>query len=124
MLGAAGLLTAVTLLGLVAGLAREWLLVDAWGAGARTDGFLVALFLPEAVRTMLAGGVLSSAALALWQARTVGQRPGWLGATTLGLGGLGVVLALACMVGAGPLTHLVGPGLPDAQRAKIGRAHV
>ncbi|MBL3200380.1 murein biosynthesis integral membrane protein MurJ, partial [Klebsiella pneumoniae] len=75
-------------------------------------GFLVALFLPEAVRTMLAGGVLSSAALALWQARTVGQRPGWLGATTLGLGGLGVVLALACMVGAGPLTHLVGPGLP------------
>lgn len=31
MLGAAGLLTLVTLFGLVAGLAREWLLVDAWG---------------------------------------------------------------------------------------------
>lgn len=119
MLGAAGLLTAVTLLGLVAGLAREWLLVDAWGAGARTDGFLVALFLPEAVRTMLAGGVLSSAALALWQARTAVQRPGWLGATTLGLGGIGVALALACMVGAGPLTHLVGPGLPDAHRVTV-----
>lgn len=122
MLGAAGLLTAVTLLGLVAGLAREWLLVDAWGAGARTDGFLVALFLPEAVRTMLAGGVLSSAALALWQARTAPQRPGWLGATTLGLGGLGVGLATACTVGAGPLTHLVGPGLPDADRATVAQA--
>lgn len=114
MLGAAGLLTLVTLFGLVAGLAREWLLVDAWGAGARTDAFLVALFLTEAVRTMLAGGVLSSAALALWQGRDASARPGWLGATTLGLGGLGVLLTVTCALAAGLLTRLIGPGLSPA----------
>lgn len=68
MLGAAGLLTLVTLTGLAAGLAREWLLVANWGAGARADAFLIAMFLPEAIRTVLGGGVISSAGLALWQA--------------------------------------------------------
>ena len=56
MLGASGALTLVTVAGLAAGLGREWLLVHNWGAGARTDAFLVALFLPEAVRMMLGGG--------------------------------------------------------------------
>lgn len=69
MLGAAGLLALVTLTGLAAGLAREWLLVANWGAGARADAFLIAAFLPEAIRTVLGGGVMSSAGLALWQAR-------------------------------------------------------
>ena len=68
MLGAAGLLALVTLTGLAAGLAREWLLVANWGAGARADAFLIAMFLPEAIRTVLGGGVISSAGLALWQA--------------------------------------------------------
>ncbi|MCH2242491.1 MAG: hypothetical protein MK041_11315, partial [Aquabacterium sp.] len=69
MFGATALLTLVTLTGLAAGFAREWLLVASWGAGARTDGFLVAMFLPEALRAVLAAGVLSSAGLSLWQAR-------------------------------------------------------
>ena len=59
MLGASGALTLVTVAGLAAGLGREWLLVHNWGAGARTDAFLVALFLPEAIRMMLGGGLLS-----------------------------------------------------------------
>jgi peptidoglycan biosynthesis protein MviN/MurJ (putative lipid II flippase) len=71
MLGAAGLLAMVTVTGLAAGLAREWLLVANWGAGARADAFLIAMFLPEAIRTVLGGGVISSAGLALWQALRV-----------------------------------------------------
>ena len=47
MLGAASLLTLVTLGGLVAGFAREWLLVASWGARARTD--CAAQLAPEVV---------------------------------------------------------------------------
>lgn len=50
MLGSAVWLTLATLLGLCLGFAREWLLVAAWGAGERSDAFLIALFLPEADR--------------------------------------------------------------------------
>jgi polysaccharide biosynthesis protein PslK len=67
MIGAAFILTLITLLGLVAGFAREWLLVAHWGAGARTDAFVIALFIPEAVRTVLSGGLFASAGLALWR---------------------------------------------------------
>jgi murein biosynthesis integral membrane protein MurJ len=116
MLGAAGLLTLVTLLGLVAGLGREWLLVASWGAGARTDGFLIAMFIPEAVRMMLAGGVLSSAAMALWQQQDGAARVAWLGRVTLGLALLGVLMALALDVGAPAWVRLVGPGLAAAYR--------
>ncbi|EVT88681.1 hypothetical protein Z046_14995 [Pseudomonas aeruginosa VRFPA09] len=62
MLGSAFWLTLATLLGLCLGFAREWLLVASWGAGERSDAFLIALFLPEALRMSLAGGVLSAAA--------------------------------------------------------------
>lgn len=116
MLGAAGLLTLVTLLGLVAGLGREWLLVATWGAGARTDGFLIALFVPEAVRTILAGGVLSSAAMAWWQAQDASARAPWLGRLTLGLAGVGLALALALSLGAPLWVRLIGPGLPPDVR--------
>jgi len=46
MFGAAALLTLATLAGLATGFAREWLIVAAWGSGARSDAFLVAMFLP------------------------------------------------------------------------------
>lgn len=100
-----------TLLGLASGLAREWLLVDSWGIGARTDGFLVASFLSEAVRTMLAGGLLSSTAMALWQQRQGEDRARWLGAVTFGLGALGLLVTLLLTVGAPWMIRLVGPGL-------------
>jgi len=122
MLGAAGLLTLVTLLGLVAGLGREWLLVASWGAGARTDGFLIALFIPEAVRTILAGGVLSSAAMALWQQRTEPERRAWLGQLTLGLGGLGLALALLFSLGTAAWVHILGPGMAESSRASTEQA--
>jgi len=63
MFGSTLWLTLATLAGLVAGFAREWLLVAAWGAGSRSDGFLVAVFLPEALRMTLAAGLLAAAAL-------------------------------------------------------------
>jgi len=117
MLGAASLLTVVTLAGLVAGFAREWLLVAHWGAGARTDAFLIAMFLPEAVRTMLAAGVLSSAAMSLWRDRGAAQQAAWLGQMTAAFGLLGGGLSLLLCLGAAPLMHLMGPGLAPAQQA-------
>lgn len=116
MLGSAGLLTLVTLLGLIAGLGREWLLVASWGAGARTDGFLIALFIPEALRIILAGGLLSSAWMALWQERAEAERAAWLGRATLGVGAVGLVLALVLSLGAEGWIRLVGPGLSPELR--------
>ncbi|MBW6193887.1 hypothetical protein KZ855_31890, partial [Pseudomonas aeruginosa] len=80
MLGSAFWLTLATLLGLCLGFAREWLLVASWGAGERSDAFLIALFLPEALRMSLAGGVLSAAALPLFLERQGERRLDWLAA--------------------------------------------
>ncbi|MBI5925135.1 MAG: oligosaccharide flippase family protein [Aquabacterium sp.] len=111
MLGAASLLTLVTLAGLVAGFAREWLLVASWGAGARTDAFVIAMFIPEAVRSMLAAGLLTSSALTLWQQRAATERAHWFSqlSQVLGLGGFG--LAALISLGSPWLVHLMGPGL-------------
>ena len=70
MFGSTLWLTLATLTGLAAGFAREWLLVAAWGASGRSDAFLVSLFLPEALRMALAAGLLSAAALPLYQQRS------------------------------------------------------
>ena len=119
MLGAAGLLTVVTLLGLVAGLGREWLLVASWGAGAHTDAFLVAMFIPEAVRTTLGGGLLSSAAMALWQHKPMAARPGWLGTLSLAMTVLSVATAALVCLGAPWCIRGIGPGLHEAEREQV-----
>lgn len=117
MLGVASLLTLVTLAGLVAGFAREWLLVASWGAGARTDAFVIAMFLPEAVRTMLAAGLLTSSGMALWQGRDPAGRARWFSEVSWGLG-LGALAVAAFVAWAAPtLVHLMGPGLSPAQMA-------
>ncbi|MCL7715579.1 lipid II flippase MurJ [Stenotrophomonas mori] len=109
-------LTLATLAGLALGFGREWLLVDAWGAGARTDAFLVGLFLPEAVRMTLAAGLLSSAALPLYQQLGGERRTGWLASQFGSLLLLGTLLA-ALLAAAAPLwVRLIGPGLPEAAR--------
>ena len=114
MLGASGALTLVTVAGLVAGLGREWLLVAQWGAGARTDAFLIALFLPEAVRMMIGGGLLSSAAMAQWQGLSLDERPRRLAQLTFGLLLIGVMAAVAAFAFRTPLMHVIGPGLDAA----------
>lgn len=114
------LLTIATLAGLVFGFAREWLLVADWGAGARTDAYLVALFLPEALRSMLAGGLLSAAALPLWQAQKAPAH--WLAGQLRFFLALGLLLALGLSAGAPLLVRLTGPGLAAEHGALAAEA--
>ncbi|NHQ86549.1 murein biosynthesis integral membrane protein MurJ [Iodobacter sp. HSC-16F04] len=107
-------LTLATLAGLILGFAREWLLVADWGAGARTDAYLVALFLPEALRTMLAGGLLSAAALPLWQAQPASAQPYWLAGQVRHFLWLALALALGITLGAPYLVKIIGLGLSAA----------
>lgn len=111
MLGSTLWLTLATLLGLVAGFAREWLLVAAWGVGSRSDAFIVALFLPEALRMAFAAGLLSAAALPLFQQRDTEQREAWLCSLLPRTLLVGLVLALLMSVGAPLWVAVVGPGL-------------
>ena len=104
-------LTLVTVAGLALGFGREWLLVDAWGAGARSDGFLVALFLPEAIRMTLAAGLLSSAALPLYQQLDVGRRPIWVSTQMANMLLVGALISMLLAMGAGIWVRLIGPGL-------------
>lgn len=104
-------LTLATLAGLALGFAREWLLVASWGAGARSDAFLVALFLPEALRMTLAAGLLGAAALPLYQQRDQSRRRRWLNGLTPWLLGCSAVLGLLLALGAPLWVRLIGPGL-------------
>lgn len=114
MFGSTLWLTLATLAGLVLGFAREWLLVHAWGAGLTSDAFLVALFLPEAVRTALAAGLLSNAALPLYQQRMAPARARWLEALAPSVLLLASGVALTLTLGAGAWTGVVGAGLSEA----------
>ena len=104
-------LTLVTVAGLALGFGREWLLVDAWGAGARSDGFLVALFVPEAIRMTLAAGLLSSAALPLYQQLEAMRRPAWVSTQLSSLLLMGGLIAAVLATGADLWVRLIGPGL-------------
>lgn len=119
MLGSAVWLTLATLLGLCLGFAREWLLVAAWGAGERSDAFLIALFLPEALRMSLAGGVLSAAALPLYLARKDDERLGWLAVLFPALLLIALVTSLLLMLLAPWLVQLLGPGLAASASSNL-----
>lgn len=120
MLGSAVWLTVATLLGLCLGFAREWLLVAAWGAGERSDAFLIALFLPEALRMSLAGGVLSAAALPLYLQRQEGERLSWLAVLFPALLLIALVTSLLLTLLAPWLVQLLGPGLAASATALAG----
>lgn len=107
-------LTLATLAGLGLGFAREWLLVSQWGAGARSDAFLVALFLPEALRMTLAGGLLSACALPLYTQRQGPAQQRWLNGLTPWLGLCAALLVAALALGAPLWVALIGPGLDQA----------
>ncbi|WP_296257043.1 MULTISPECIES: lipid II flippase MurJ [unclassified Pseudomonas] len=113
MFGSTLWLTLATLTGLAAGFAREWLLVAAWGAGGRSDAFLVALFLPEALRMALAAGLLSAAALPLYQQRSAQEQQQWLGALAPQVLLCGVGLSTLLSLGSPLWVRLVGPGLDE-----------
>lgn len=111
MFGSTLWLTLATLTGLAAGFAREWLLVASWGAGGQSDGFLVAMFLPEALRMALAAGLLSAAALPLYQQRNSAEQQAWLSTLVPWLLLCGLLLAALLSVGAPLWVRLIGPGL-------------
>lgn len=117
MLGSTLWLTLATLTGLVAGFAREWLLIHAWGASNQSDAFLISLFLPEALRMALASGLIGAAALPLYQRRQNREQVDWLNgmSSRFILCGLAIGLLLAL---AAPLwVMLIGPGLNEQARA-------
>lgn len=114
MFGSTLWLTLATLTGLAAGFAREWLLVAAWGAGGRSDAFLVSLFLPEALRMALAAGLLSAAALPLYQQRSPQAQHDWLGALAPRLLLCGIGLSVLLSVGSPFWVRLIGPGLDES----------
>ena len=118
MFGSTLWLTVATLAGLVAGFAREWLLVAAWGAGSRSDGFLVAVFLPEALRMTLAAGLLAAAALPLYQQRDPHRQQAWLASLSPRLLGVGLALFAVLALGAPLWVRLIGPGLDVAAHAE------
>jgi polysaccharide biosynthesis protein PslK len=122
MFGPTALLTIATIAGLCAGFAREWLLVACWGAGRQTDAFLVAMFLPEAIRTMLAGGLLSAACLPLWQETPETQRQGWLAGQFRQWLMVGTGLALVLALLSPWLVRMIGPGLAAESSQQAGRA--
>ena len=116
MFGATAWLTLATLAGLAAGFAREWLVIAAWGSGARSDAYLVAMFLPEALRMMMAGGLVNSAALPLYQEQARRRRDAWLIGQSVNLAVVGCALALALWALAPALVAMIGPGLSYAAR--------
>ena len=118
MFGSTLWLTLATLAGLVAGFAREWLLVAAWGAGSRSDGFLVAVFLPEALRMTLAAGLLAAAALPLYQQRDPQRQQAWLASLSPRMLGVGLALFALLALGAPLWVRLIGPGLDAAAHAQ------
>lgn len=112
MAGSALLLTITTLLGLIAGFAREMLLIAKWGAGEKTDAFLVAMFLPDMLRTMLASGLLASAALPLLgQQQTPDAVRQWARAHNTHFIVLSLGLSLVLFFLAPLWVSLIGPGL-------------
>jgi len=117
MLNTTVFLTIATILGLVAGFAREWLIIDAWGASARSDAFMVASFVPEAFRMTLASGLISAAALPLFSKLDIASKANWFRNQLVHFLLLGIVLALLLMLLSPVFTFLVGPGLSDAQHS-------
>lgn len=118
MFGSTLLLTLATLAGLVAGFAREWLIVSAWGAGNRSDAFLVAAFIPEALRMTLAAGILAAAALPLYQERDGQRQHLWLSGLWPRLLVFALMVYAALALGAPLWIHLVGAGLDDTAQAE------
>ncbi|MHC1480207.1 murein biosynthesis integral membrane protein MurJ [Frateuria aurantia] len=122
MLGATTWLTLATLAGLAAGFGREWLLLHDWGVGSRTDAFLVAMFLPEAARMMMASGLLNAAALPLYQSRPAEQRQAWLGAQFWHLAVVGVLLGCGLDLAAPLLARAIGPGQSAADLVRASHS--
>lgn len=101
--------------GLALGLVRELLIVARWGTSGETDALLVALFIPEAIRTAFGSGLISAAATNLWldhrQQASAGR---WLGSqhNASQLTACTLAVLLTCL--SAPLVRLIAPGMAGA----------
>ncbi len=117
MLNSTLLLTLVTLAGLVLGFGREWLLIDAWGAGEQTDALVLALFLPDLVRMTLAAGLLNVAAVPLFHQQSEQHQQHWLNALGSSLGLCALVLTGIFYIVSPAWIMLLGPGMASGPQA-------
>jgi putative peptidoglycan lipid II flippase len=112
--GSAGLVSLATSTSRVGGLIREQLFAALMGAGYYSDAFVVAFRIPNLLRDLLAEGALSTAfvptftAALVQKGRAQAYRLGNLVLTTLLVVTGGI--ALAGILGAGPLVGLIAPG--------------
>lgn len=112
-------LTIATILGLALGFLRELTLLDRFGASAGLDAFIIALFLPEAVRIVLGGGALAAAILPMWLACEKDQRSRWSGTQTMQLTCMAALVSSLLMLTAPWVVTLLAPGMtaPIANQA-------
>jgi putative peptidoglycan lipid II flippase len=114
LLRAAGLISGLTLLSRVLGLAREQVFAALLGAGLHADAFQIAFRIPNLLRDLFAEGALSAAFVPTYTAvlregghaaghRLAGRLFTLLGVLLLAVIGIGFVFA-------GPLVDLLAPG--------------
>ncbi|HED17732.1 MAG TPA: murein biosynthesis integral membrane protein MurJ, partial [Gammaproteobacteria bacterium] len=126
MLRSSLVVTASSVFGLAVGFAREILIVRTWGAGATADSILVAVFIPEAFRMLLAGGVLVSATLPLWLAcEDRATRRAWSATLTLSILAAVTVLVAILLLLDNACIWVIGPGLePYARESAVSLFHI
>lgn len=126
MLRSSLIVTASSVFGLAVGFMREILIVRTWGAGATADSILVAVFIPEAFRMLLAGGVLVSATLPLWLAcKDSVTRKAWSATLSLCMLGAVTLLVAVLLLLDDACIWVVGPGLkPYARESAVTLFHI
>jgi len=111
---AAGVVSALTVLSRITGLARDMVVGYLFGAGTGADAFFVAYRIPNLFRRFVAEGAATAAFIPIFTGyltagpRTEADRAARVLATTMG-----VVLAVLAVLGvllAGPITALFAPG--------------
>jgi putative peptidoglycan lipid II flippase len=119
----AGLVSTLTLLSRVLGLAREQAFAALVGAGAHADAFHAAFRIPNLLRDLFAEGALSAALVPTYaRSRARGEEHGSALVRRL-VGALGVVMALLVALGllcTRPLVDLLAPGFAQAGPGKTG----
>lgn len=116
MVKSSALVSGLYALGMLIGFLRDMTLVREIGTGGATDAFLIAVFLPDALRMTIASGVIAAAFLPLWATLAASDRPRMAASATLGLLAATLGIALSLRLLAPILMTVLGPGLTEAGR--------
>ena len=117
-----GLLLGLCLIaGLALGLGRELLIVSRWGTSGETDALLVALFIPEAIRTTFGAGLISAAATNLWlDHRSKSSASAWLRTQSTAFLIVAISVGALLALASGLVVRVIGPGLSTANASLAG----